>query len=453
MDVFFQQHKPTSSIAQYLSVGSKDRDTQTLGFELEHFVVEKESLAPVTYLPKADLGTDLAGVLNSDAPSVQKVLESLTGYYSEATYECNFLGSPCICGLHREKVSITLEPGSQLEVSIGPACSVGEIETLYKAFRIELDPILDSLGLKLLELGYHPTALARDIPLLPKPRYEHMDRYFTETGKHGICMMRATASTQVSVDFASERDALRKFRIANALGPLLAFITDNSPIFEGERVGVCGGASAVSQSGYSVPERMARMVCWDDTDPKRCLVAKDAFDDEFSFLRYAENLIEAPGIFLPGNAPDSEPLYLGFTPYIRALPDAFIDEAMVLHILSMFFYDVRFKNYVELRQADSMPLEYALAYSALISGIFYNPEALEYYTECFLYTDSPAIAFAKSALRSGGYEADVYRRPAAEWLDEMIAFAEAGLASEEVHYLAPLAQLVKARTTLLEHSF
>ena len=440
MDDYFEQHKPTYSIAHYLSVGSKARDVKTLGFELEHFVVRKGSLAPVPY--RVENG--------SSEPSVQHILEHLNDYYPEATYEDSGNGSPYLFGLNREKVAVSLEPGAQLEVSIGPAVSVKEIDTHYQQFRSEVDPILDSMGLQLLARGYHPTALARDIQLLPKHRYEYMDDYFTHTGKHGICMMRATASTQVSIDFASEADALAKFRIANALGPFFAFLTDNSPVFEAERIGALGGTVEQAASGLAVPWSMARMVCWDDTDPERSLIAKGGFDEDFSFLRYAADLMEAPAIFLPGPDASSKPVYLGFTSFEQALPNDFIDEAMVLHILSLFFFDARFKNYLEIRQADSLPREYAMAYAALISGIFYNPEALRYYADCFASTDSTAIALAKSALREHGYAAEVYGRPATDWLDGLLEHALGGLSAEDAPYLTPLLELVAKRASLLE---
>ncbi|MDR2035639.1 MAG: hypothetical protein LBP91_03070 [Coriobacteriales bacterium] len=442
MDVYFDQFKPTSSVANYLSVGSKAHDVQTLGFELEHFVVEKNTLALVPYRNEED----------PSAPSVQKVLEQLQGKYTELSYESDTQGNTSLFGLSRQCIAITLEPGAQLEVSIGPTTSIAQIEKVYQKFRSEIDPILATMNLQLLELGYHPTRQARNIPLIGKQRYEFMDEYFSGTGKHGICMMRATASTQVSVDYTSEEDALAKFRVANALGPFFAFITDNSPFFEAEKVGTCGGNNQHASSGLAVPHRMARMACWDDTDPWRSQVARDGYSEDFSFLRYAENLMEAPGVFLPPQNTDDAPEYLGFTSFARALPNQFISEEMVLHILGLFFFDARFKTYLELRQADSMPLEYALAFAALISGVFYNPEAIKYYADCFTYTDSMSVAFAKSALRKEGYEAEVYGRPATEWLDEMIALALDGLSSTDAPYLAPLARLIEQRKTLLDLS-
>ena len=44
--------------------------------------------------------------------------------------------------------------------------------------------------------------------------------------------------------------------------------------------------------------------------------------------------------------------------------------------LSMFFFDVRLKHYVEIRMADSMPIEYSIAYAALIKGLFYDDDNL-----------------------------------------------------------------------------
>ena len=89
-------------------------------------------------------------------------------------------------------------------------------------------------GCKLVTLGYHPTEKALDLPLIPKKRYHFMNDYFHSLGTHGERMMRASASTQVSVDYKDEADAIRKMRIAQALVPIIAVLTDNIERFEGE---------------------------------------------------------------------------------------------------------------------------------------------------------------------------------------------------------------------------
>jgi glutamate--cysteine ligase len=331
---------------------------------------------------------------------------------------------------------------------------VAEIENLYQQFRDQIDPILDKHGLELVTQGYHPSTKARELDIIPKKRYAFMDEYFKTTGDHGICMMRATASTQVSIDYFSEADAIDKFRVANTLGPLLAFITDNTPVFEGRRLGASASdlepGSGTGHDSASLPQRMARMTCWDDTDPWRCLTAPSPFDEDYSFRVYAENVLNAPAIFLPGKTPGAEPEYHGMSTFASLLGNTELDENMILHILSLFIYDVRFKSYVEIRQADSLPIDYALAYTALIKGIFYNPEVIQKYAEAFKYIDPAAIAFAKTALRRDGFAAIVYQRQASEWLDQMLEFAYLGLPADEHCYLEPLARLIKERRSLID---
>ena len=46
--------------------------------------------------------------------------------------------------------------------------------------------------------------------------------------------MRASASTQVSIDYRDEADAIRKMRVAQALVPIIAAFTDNVVRFESE---------------------------------------------------------------------------------------------------------------------------------------------------------------------------------------------------------------------------
>ena len=46
-------------------------------------------------------------------------------------------------------------------------------------------------------------------------------------------------------------------------------------------------------------------------------------------------------------------------------------------MLSMFFPDVRLKQYLESRPADSLPVELVLGYVALVRGIFYRKEILD----------------------------------------------------------------------------
>jgi glutamate--cysteine ligase len=425
-------------IADYLRSGCVGANEGMLGFELEHFVVDKKTHAHVPYHSDPLTGR----------PGVGEVLKGLTPYFDKSHIEHRNDGTNSLIALERHKANITLEPGAQLEISIGPSSSIKELEDMYLLFRSQIDPLLDAMGYKLLERGYHPTACAFEIPLIPKDRYAYMDHYLAQTGRHGICMMRASAATQVSVDFTDEADAVCKFRVASALGPLFSFITDNAPVFEGLRVDA--GAPGKARSGLEIPRRMVRMASWDDCDPKRCLVLPQTFDDDFGFEAYAQHLLESPAIFTYDAGPAHQTIYQGFKSFEEALADGRMDEATIEHVLSLFFFDVRMKRYIEIRQADSLPMPYSLAFVALVKGIFYNQDALAHYAERFAYADAAAIAFAKTALRAQGYDATVYQRAAAEWLDEMFELAHQGLDGQESRYLDPLRLLADTRTTLTD---
>jgi glutamate--cysteine ligase len=449
----------TRAITRYIARGCVPHEQSRIGFELEHFVVDAKSKALVPYLTDPTTGK----------PGVEYILTELAPYYDVPLWERRNDGTESLIGLTRSQLSITLEPGAQLELSIGPQVHISALEKLYLEFRRELDPILESCGYMLVACGYHPSACAHEIPLIPKDRYAYMDEYFTHTGTRGICMMRASAAAQTSIDFCDERDAIRKLRVACILGPFFAFLTDNSPVYEGVQVGSCkntehAGAEHVGanerlspQSGRAIPHRMARITSWDDCDPHRCLVPPALFDDDYGFESYATGLLRMPAIFAVSPDADSDPAaaatataYVGFTPHESLLPLEDMDEDSIERVLGLCFYDVRLKNYLEIRQADSMPLVYMLAFLALVKGIFSQEAALNYYEEQFSYLDSAAIARAKSALRKQGYAATVYQRPAAAWLDELMAYAAKGLCAEEQAYLKPFVELVKDRMTVLD---
>jgi glutamate--cysteine ligase len=452
----------TLAIAEYIARGIDHCCGDRIGLELEHFIVHIDDLSLVPYLDDPTTGT----------PGVGSILERLAPLYDERTYETQSDGSRHLIGLSRPYANITLEPGAQFEISIGPVPEIPDIDTIYQDFRAEIEPLLAEYGYRLLELGYHPTSSARNIPLIPKDRYRFMDEHFRETGKHGICMMRASASTQVSVDYASEADAVRKFRIANAIGPLLAFVTDNSPVFEGRPVGVVGSVDdnsggsggggggnvdGIGPTGLPIPARMARTAIWNDVDARRSMIAPHTFDEGFGFRSYAASLLRAPAIFTVETDEHGEKrnVWQGARPFTDALANKKFDHATIEHVLSLFFFDVRFKTYIEIRMADGLPIEHALAFAALIKGLFYDEDNLRDLEERlghFERLGDSAIATAKAALRDEGYNAVVYQRSATEWLDELVAMAQRALDDKERPYLEPFAQLIAARTTLVDLS-
>lgn len=119
------------------------------------------------------------------------------------------------------------------------------------------------------------------------------------------------------------------------------------------------------------------------------------------------------------------------------------------HILSMTFLDVRVKHYVEIRGADSMPLPYVLAYTALVKGLTFEKEVREELLARYPIQEED-IRKAERSLAEHGYEGEIYGEPAAAFIGRLLQMAEDHLEPEKRKYLQPLSELVQRKESLKE---
>ena len=207
-------------------------------------------------------------------------------------------------------------------------------------------------------------------------------------------MMRGSASTQVSIDYLNEQDFVKKFQLAQMLSPVLALLTENTAVID----------------GIPVKKHIPRTEIWNHVDKKRCGIVPGSMSEEFSFYTYAEYVYHVPlifardhGIIMPTGEWSAAEYYRG----------RLMTEEEIEHMLSMVFPDVRLKNYIEIRMADSLPKEEAFAYTALIRDIFYGGNI----SKIRRYLGNPTeeeIAQAKENIISYGEDGMVYGRKAGE---------------------------------------
>ena len=399
------------AIISYYESGIKSV-TGEIGIELEHTIVKTQGEQPVSY---------------SEDHGVHWLLEQLQADYPHPT----FAEDGDLLGVSRPTEAVTLEPAAQLELSAGPFKDLASAETCFLAFEENLKSILSPIGLEALTIGYHPSACAEDLELIPKRRYKFMNLYLGEISPWGPRMMRGSASTQVSVDYASVEDCLRKLRLAYALVPIFSLICDNSPVFEGGKR----------------PHELMRTAIWKYCDPDRCGLVPGVMDEDFTMRAYAEYVLDTPAILVPCEKH-------GWCYSEKTFGELYADTAMersdVEHALSMFFNDVRLKTYIEIRPADALPIPYVIAYAGLVKGLFATPETLDALDELFAGVTGGDIDAAKESLMESGYRAEVYGHPVADLADRVIEIGRIGLAEDERRYLDPLAKLVADRTTLAD---
>ncbi len=397
------------AIVDYFTSGIKDK-AERIGIELENTLVYKDGSA-VCYNDK--FGQEwLLRDLHADFPNpIKDASGDLVGVAA---------------GMH----TVTLEPAAQVELSTGPFDTLAKASTAFADFRQLLDSKIGDKDIDVVTLGYHPTARAIDLPIIPKKRYDIMNKYLGAISMFGICMMRGSASTQVAIDYTSIEDCLRKLRLANACVPVFSLICDNSPIFEGK----------------IRPHQLMRTEIWEKCDPDRCNTVPGVMEDGFTLEDYAEYILDTPAMvdISTGTQVLSE----------KSFGDLYADKEMgisdVEHALSMLFTDIRLKKYIEIRPADAMPTQYVIAYAALIKGLFYNEESLCALDSLFKGISADDIANAKLSLMANGYNGTIFGSPASEIADQIISIAATGLSDEESPLIIPLAELVASRTTLAE---
>ena len=392
-----------NKIVDYIKAGASDK--QTIGVELEHFIVDDE-LKPASY----DI---LKNILLLAAKEGGKVI---------------FEGDNPI-GLQTKDYVISLEPACQLEISMNPREKISDIEEIYKSFTKLWEPIIKDAGYQMITKGVHPLvesgiADPHEFPLIPKKRYEYMDKYFEKSGKHGAFMMRATGSTQVSIDYINEADAIRKYHFACVLSPIFALICQNQ-----------------SHKGIRKEwdKNLLRTAIWNDTDKVRCGYFKDSLNRSYSFYDYAKHVYESP--LIVGMDKEGKVFYTE-----KSVKELLVEENSEFneHILSMFFPNVRFKQYIEIRMADAMPMDKMLGYAALIKGLFYSEKTLcRLRKEFSSVRNEKDIYEAEEAIMKDGYEANIYGRlgkakKCKEYVKMIFEEAESNLSTEEQGHLKAL---------------
>ena len=265
-----------------------------------------------------------------------------------------------IIGLKKLHDTITLEPGCQFELSMEPQNTIAELKENIEKINSALQPVLDKFEITLLNKGVSPKTTYRNIKLIPKKRYHVMANYLW--GILSDVMMRETAGIQVGIDYKSEEDAMRKFRLANIMMPFMTAMYANSDI----RGGV--------NTGY----KSFRALAWLNTDNERCGFATN-FSSNMSFRDYVKLLLDTPMIFINReNAPVEINGRMTFRQFMDKGFEGFIPlmDDWKLHC-NLYFPEVRLRNFLEIRNHDCVGggLEYSVP--AMYKGIMYSQSAFE----------------------------------------------------------------------------
>lgn len=315
-----------------------------------------------------------------------------------------------VVGLAKEHDTITLEPGSQIEISTKPERTIFELKKKIDFINADLEEILGEHDTILLNYGVSPYSTFKNIHLIPKRRYKIMANYLW--GILSDVMMRETAGIQCCIDFKSEEDAMRKFKIANKLIPFMTAMFSNSPI----RGGV--------DTGY----KSFRALSWLNTDNDRCGFA-GKISEEFSFDDYIDCILKTPMIFVVRNG---QPIKIDgditFEEYLKegyggVMPTVDDYELQA----NLCFPEVRLRNFIEIRNHDCVGGDLKYAIPAIYKGIFYDNDAMNEVEGLLKHLQYRDFSQLRYDVPKQGLKAQVKNISVLDYSKEIINIAEKSL--------------------------
>ncbi len=321
-------------IIKYFNSGIKDTKDFKIGIEHEKFLFNKNNNTRVNY------------------SKIKEMFAALLEFGWNPILE-----KQNIIGLNKAGKNITLEPGNQIELSGDKLSNIHEACAESYDYLFELKQVTKKLDINIVSAGFDPISKINEVPNNPKQRYKLMTKDMPLNGNLSLDMMYRTCGTQLNIDYNSEEDFIKKFKIVNSITPISIALFANSSIVEKKNSSYLSYRSKV----------------WQNTSrgglPK-------LFFEKLNFEKYADFIMNFPILFIK----DKENYISGKKYTFKDFMDGKIVEInnrlpnendLAIH-LSTIFTENRLKKYIELRSMDTCGWDCLCAGPAFFIGILYE---------------------------------------------------------------------------------
>ena len=337
--------KSKKEIIEYFEKGSKPKQLWKIGTEHEKFLYNLNTLQPIDYEGKNGIR------------SLFKLLKKKG--WKEIIENKNPIA------LKNKGSTISLEPRCQIELSGRTVKTIHETCKEAKTYLDQLKIICTKKKLGILGIGYYPKNFKKNVGWVPKKRYSIMKKRMKITGSRGLEMMSSTCCIQTNLDYANENDMFKKVRIGFALQPFVTALFANSPIINKKK------SKFLSYRSY----------IWSNTDKKRCGIISEVFSKKFTFEKYVSYLLKVPMYFVAKDGKYVEINNQTFEDFLngklKKIPKQLPTLEDLENHISTIFTDVRIKQYIEMRGADSGSWNRICALPAFWVGLLYNKQILD----------------------------------------------------------------------------
>jgi len=348
-----------------------------------------------------------------------------------------------VVGLNKGGKNITLEPGNQIELSGDKLNHIHEACAESQDYLFELRQVTQKLGINIVSAGFDPISKLDEIPNNPKKRYELMTKEMPLGGELSLDMMYRTCGTQLNVDYNSEEDFIKKFKVVNSIVPISIALFANSSIVEKKKSKYLSYRSKV----------------WQNTSrgglPK-------LFFENLDFEKYAEFVINFPILFI-----QNQESYISGKKYIfKDFMDGKINEVknryptqddLNTH-LSTIFTENRLKKYIELRSMDTCGWDCLCSGPAFNIGMLYGN--LDEVYDLISNWDKNKIINAYLEAPMKGFSTQLMGKDLLYWANTLLQISNKGLEKRDILnkngknesvFLTHLKKIIEDKTTNADH--
>ena len=417
-----------TELIRHLESGCKPPEDWRIGTEHEKFPYRLNDLRPLPY--EGDVG-------------IRMLLHGFKKFGWEPILE-----KDCTIAMTKEGGgSISLEPAGQLELSGAPLKTIHETCDEVTGHLQQCRAIASNLNIGFLGLGFHPKWPNDEMPWMPKDRYKIMREYMPKVGNHGLEMMKSSCTVQVNLDFDSETDMVKKFRVSLALQPIATALFANSPFKEGKPTGYLSYRSFV----------------WTDVDKDRQGMLPFVFNENFGFERYVDYILDVPMYFVYRDGKYIDASGQSFRDFLKgelpALPNTKPTLKDWEDHMSTAFPEVRLKTFLEMRGADGGPWARLCALPALWVGLLYDAQALDEAWELVKDWSVEELQTLRNETPKTALGTKFRKQTAQDIALDVLCIAHAGLQRrtkrdsvglDETHFLRPLFQIAESGITPAE---
>ena len=320
-----------------------------------------------------------------------------------------------IIGLNKAGKNISLEPGNQIELSGDKLNNIHEACAESHDYLFELKQVTKKLNLSIVSAGFDPISKINNVPNNPKQRYKLMTKDMPLGGELSLDMMYRTCGTQLNIDYNSEEDFIKKFKIVNSLVPISIALFANSSIVEKKKSNYLSYRSKV----------------WQNT--ARSGLPK-IFLENLNFEKYADFIINFPILFIQEKERYLSGKNYTFLDFINGkineinnrLPT---DNDLATH-LSTIFTENRLKKYIELRSMDACGWDCLCSGPAFNVGILYGN--LDEVYDIVSKWDANKIINAYLEAPKKGFNTQLMGKDLIYWSSNLLKLSYKGLENRDV---------------------